>query len=81
MTRAQRRHDTRRIKARFYAKQKAHDSWNTTERNAGLFANHGTLCSCWMCGNPRRYGALTLQEHRAGLAEREGQMAPPSDDS
>lgn len=66
MTRAQRRHDTRRIKARFYAKQKIHECWDTTERTAGLFANHGKVCSCWMCGNPRRFwGELTMQEKRA----------------
>jgi hypothetical protein len=69
MSRAQRRHDTRRIKARFYLKQRAHESWVTNERNAGLFANHGKVCSCWMCGNPRRFGELTLQEKRARLRE------------
>lgn len=69
MSRAQRRHDTRRIKARFYLKQRAHDSWVTNERNAGLFADHGKVCSCWMCGNPRRFGELTLQEERARLRE------------
>ncbi|MBD1588540.1 hypothetical protein [Pseudomonas typographi] len=69
MTRAQRRHDTRRIKARFYAKQKVHECWSTTERNAGLFANHGKICSCWTCGNPRKLGELTMQEKRADLSE------------
>jgi hypothetical protein len=66
MTRAQRRHDTRRIKARFYSQQKMNQCWSTTERNAGVFANHGKVCSCWMCGNPRRkLGLLTMQERRA----------------
>jgi len=69
MSRAQRRHDTRRIKARFYLKQRAHESWVTNERNAGLFANHRKVCSCWMCGNPRRFGEHTLQEERARLRE------------
>lgn len=72
MTRAQRRHDTRRIKARFYAKQKIHECWDTTERTAGLFANHGKVCSCWMCGNPRRkLGLLTMQELRADSQQTE----------
>lgn len=41
MPRAQRRHDTSRIKARFYRKQRGHACWKTDPRNAGLFANHG----------------------------------------
>jgi len=65
MSRAQRRHDTRRIKARFYAKQSAQECWSTSEKNAGVFANHGKVCSCWMCGNPRKLGLLTMQELRA----------------
>lgn len=72
MTRAQRRHNTRRIKARFYAKQKENECWATSERNAGVFANHGKVCSCWMCGNPRRQqGLLTMQELRADSAHAE----------
>lgn len=67
MSRAQRRHNTRRIKARFYLKQRAQECWSTDSRHAGLFANHGKVCSCWMCGNPRRLGYLTLQERRADL--------------
>lgn len=67
MSRAKRRHDTRRIKARFYLKQRAQECWATDARNAGLFANHGKVCSCWMCGNPRRLGCLTMQERRADL--------------
>lgn len=67
MPRAQRRHDTSRIKARFYKKQRSHACWKTDPRNAGLFANHGKVCSCWLCGNPRKQGDLTMQEKRANL--------------
>ncbi len=67
MPRAQRRHDTSRIKARFYKKQRSHACWTTDPRNAGLFANHGKVCSCWMCGNPRKLGEITMQEKRANL--------------
>lgn len=67
MPRAQRRHDTSRIKARFYSKQRGQACWTTDPRNAGLFANHGKVCSCWMCGNPRKQGELTVQEKRANL--------------
>lgn len=28
-------------------------------------ANHLTSCSCWMCGNRRRWHGPTLQERRA----------------
>lgn len=67
MTRAQRRHDTRRVKARFTQIQKAKD-WVASAKHAGVFANHGKVCSCWMCGNPRRkLGLLTMQELRADL--------------
>lgn len=64
MSRAQRRHDTRRIKARLERNQKTKD-WEATDRDAGVFANHGKVCSCWMCCNPRRLGELTVQELRA----------------
>jgi len=38
----------------------------------GMLAETPTLCSCWMCGNPRRYfGQLTLQEVRARFADAE----------
>lgn len=67
MPRAQRRHDTSRVKTRFYRKQRLHACWTTNQRNAGLFANHGKVCSCWMCGNPRKQGDLTMQEKRANL--------------
>ncbi|HEX9670233.1 MAG TPA: hypothetical protein VGC93_12230 [Thermoanaerobaculia bacterium] len=38
----------------------------------GMLAETPKLCSCWMCGNPRRHlGELTLQEVRARLADAE----------
>jgi hypothetical protein len=40
-------------------------TWEASDRDAGVFANHGKVCSCWMCGNPRKYGELTLQERKA----------------
>lgn len=71
MTRAQRRHDNRRIKSRFYEIQKTRPhEWrqDVSARSAGIFANHGKTCSCFMCGNPRRFwGDLTVQEKRAEL--------------
>ena len=36
------------------------------ERTALRETNHGKLCSCHMCGNPRKYfGEVTLQEKKA----------------
>ncbi|WP_152389715.1 hypothetical protein [Azotobacter salinestris] len=68
MDRSERRHHEQRIKARFYRKQHGYERWPTDKRHAGLFAHHGKVCSCWMCGNPRRYwGELTMQERRANL--------------
>jgi hypothetical protein len=31
----------------------------------GRYANTPKPCSCWMCGNPRKFGQLTRQELRA----------------
>lgn len=37
-----------------------------TPRQVAHFAEDRTPCSCWMCGNPRRYlGEVTRQELRA----------------
>lgn len=36
------------------------------ETLARKFASHGKLCSCYMCGNPRRhFDEPTMQEKRA----------------
>lgn len=38
----------------------------------GRLSKTPTPCSCWMCGNPRRYmGQRTHAEHRADLAGRD----------
>ena len=40
-------------------------------RRIGRHARTATLCSCWLCGNPRRhFGESTLQERRASQRER-----------
>jgi hypothetical protein len=41
-------------------------------RQMGMVVDTPTPCSCWMCGNPRRYGSgrsLTMQEQRAAADE------------
>ena len=69
MDRSERRHHAQRVKAKFYRKQSAHEAWTNDARMAGMYANHGKVCSCSMCGNPRRYfHMLTMQERRADAA-------------
>lgn len=67
--RAFRRNQTIRAKRKALIVLK--DSWDynpkdVDPRNIGKVAStHGKPCSCWMCGNPRRYfGELTVQERR-----------------
>jgi hypothetical protein len=65
-TRAFRRHHDERIKrrvARYYSGYAAGDP-----RATGRLAHTRTPCSCWMCGNPRRWRhEPTLQEIRAAV--------------
>lgn len=61
MKRAVRRHHVARLKAarRFYL-------WRDLRHDAvalGRVVATPCMCSCWMCGNPRRYlGEITMQE-------------------
>ncbi|MFP3941396.1 MAG: hypothetical protein ACLF0P_13945 [Thermoanaerobaculia bacterium] len=63
--RALRRHHAARKKAwvrrtlrhRFLAPE------DLSPRRVGLYAETPKVCSCWMCGNPRRHlGEVTLRE-------------------
>jgi hypothetical protein len=39
---------------------------NLTSKGVKLILKTSTLCSCWMCGNPRRFfGEKTIQELKA----------------
>jgi hypothetical protein len=38
------------------------------EKCARRIRDNRKPCSCWMCGNPRKLGELTVQELRAGAA-------------
>lgn len=61
-SRALRRHHEERIKERVksYYGGYVHDA-----RQIGKLAHARTPCSCWMCGNPRKYdGEVTMQEKR-----------------
>jgi hypothetical protein len=38
-------------------------------KSLGYLAKNNTVCSCWMCGNPRKYlRQLTVQERKANQA-------------
>lgn len=71
MDRAERRSQQERIRAkmrRYIASWNHHgkDSPEWVARTAAKMANHGKLCSCYMCGNPRRhFDEPTIQERRA----------------
>lgn len=61
--RAIRRHHRRRIIFKRYERVRK-GSWYV--KMPGYLAKNNTLCSCWMCGNPRKYfGEITRQEKRA----------------
>jgi hypothetical protein len=64
--RALRRHH----RARLLVRHRHHFGRLLTPEEAAQAVTTSTPCSCWMCGNPRRYlGQLTLQEIRASLPD------------
>lgn len=63
-TRSERRHFEQRQKAR--ARKFHGGTAKLSPRHLGRAAHSPQSCSCWMCGNPRRFvGAVTIQERRA----------------
>jgi len=66
-SRAIRRHHEQRIKTRvrnYYSGMAV-----GSPRHTGRIAHARRLCSCWKCGNPRRYWReVTVQEMRAEQA-------------
>lgn len=62
-SRSIRRHHENRIKRRVKKYYRGVHQYNL--RRSGAIAQTRALCSCWMCGNPRKYfGDITLQERR-----------------
>ena len=49
-------------------KRKRAKHWGRDQLNArqlGIAVTTAAVCSCWMCGNPRKYhGERTIQERR-----------------
>ena len=67
--RAQRRHDCERLKAarsrHLLVAGRGAQSSRASDRVIGVHANTAAPCSCWMCGNPRKFfGERTVQERR-----------------
>lgn len=46
-------------------------SFSEIEKTAHIAANHGKLCSCWMCGNARKTEGPTIQELKAPKVKEE----------
>ena len=69
--RSLRRHHERRVKRRVQGYYSGYARGDP--RHTGKITHARQMCSCEMCGNPRRYrGELTLQERRqAGRAREE----------
>jgi hypothetical protein len=70
--RAYRRHQLQRVKRLvrgYYGAAPCPEGIRADPRRLGRLARTRTPCSCWMCGNPRRYWReLTLQEQRSYLS-------------
>lgn len=64
--RSLRRHHLDRIKhkrSNYYSLATWQIDVETKERHLGRIANTAKLCSCWMCGNPRKHRSeKTVQE-------------------
>jgi hypothetical protein len=75
MKRALRRHHRERmIQRAMHSLALSHEEdWGKRRECAVAWYNNLAKCSCWMCGNPRKYaGRVTVQEKRqlqAALAE------------
>lgn len=68
--RAWRRHDRARVSRQRKRRQPYYFDGRTGDdyaRVLGIATNTAVLCSCWMCGNPRRHrpSEITLAERRA----------------
>ena len=73
--RAVRRHHRLRMieHARFVVRNCWAFADDEVEHKAPRVHDHLAACSCWMCGNPRRYwGERTLQEIRIAALPRRG---------
>ena len=75
--RALRRHHRQRMIARA-RRVMWYLAFNDTERHEWARRNHDHMkvCSCWMCGNPRKREGPTTQERRQSQRTPEDDRAP-----
>lgn len=70
--RERRRRDFLRMKERARRIQKRWWQVNITEESCSKLANNIKICSCYMCGNPRKWwDEITIQEKRAIIDAKE----------
>jgi hypothetical protein len=66
--RARRRHHVARIKRKWQQRERSRQPalhGAELQRRVGIHAGSGRVCSCALCGNPRRhFGEPTIQERR-----------------
>lgn len=67
MEKALRRHHYRRIKAK-QLRLAYVGTESGTKRHIGISLHTPCICSCYMCGNPRRLGSVTLAELKSNLS-------------
>jgi sensor c-di-GMP phosphodiesterase-like protein len=65
----------RRHQERMILKRKSRvDMGRWHVKSLGYLAKNNTVCSCWMCGNPRKYfGEVTVQERKFKQAYQRGE--------
>jgi hypothetical protein len=64
MKRAERRHHVQRLK-QTRAKYVALNWWDNQPKRLGMLTQNPKKCSCYMCGNPRKWdNEKTLTEYR-----------------
>ncbi|WP_425263099.1 hypothetical protein [Vibrio owensii] len=68
-TRAIRRHHYSRLRNKRLKQKYWGQDMELKKRHLGICVNTPTICSCHMCGNPRKkFGWVTLQEVKANQA-------------
>lgn len=63
LNRALRRHHEKRLKNK--VKSYRNHSISKNPKLIGKYFNTPTGCSCWLCGNRRKYHGLTFQEQKS----------------
>lgn len=73
MKRALRMHHYYRLKLARKKRARKWDDWYMADKEAASYATTACLCSCFMCGNPRRKTkSITRQENSANMKFLEG---------